>query len=368
MRYLFKSIFFLFVLTQTITNRQVTYLDVVGILVMVILNIVREKYINSKWLLVVEFGIILMFVQLNPYFIIFYGMLTHDLIFKEIYWGLLPSVALGVYFLTGNDLYNYILIIFLCSFFAYISKELTYKERNLRKAYDSERKFTYELEATKNKLMNSSKEIAHLTEVKERNRIAREIHDNIGHSIAGILMQMQVVEKLYDKDSKKSKELLGDSVEKLANTLVILRDTVHNIKPKEELGIEYIRKLVENFSFCPVQFKCRGDFNHITTTHLEILTTNIKEALTNVTKHSNASKVEVSIDCNEKFTRLYIKDNGVGCEDIKENLGISGMRERVRNAGGSFSVSNDHGLLIVSVLPVDCVGGGRILEGFNCRR
>lgn len=56
---------------------------------------------------------------------------------------------------------------------------------------------------------------------------------------------------------------------------------------------------------------------------MEMLCSNIKEALTNAAKHSRATKVEISIETNERYVRLYIRDNGVGCASVKEGLGLS---------------------------------------------
>jgi signal transduction histidine kinase len=171
------------------------------------------------------------------------------------------------------------------------------------------------------------------------------------------LIQLQAAYKLYDRDGEKSRVILKKSIEGLSESVTLLRDTVHSIKLNENLGVEYLKKIIDNFSFCPVDIQFNGDFNKIPPNHMEILGTNIKEALTNASKYSKASKVEIKIDSNEMFTRLYIKDNGIGCDKIKEGLGLSGMEERIRNIGGTMSVSSDNGFLIVCIIPKDDVGG-----------
>ncbi|HBG38890.1 MAG TPA: sensor histidine kinase, partial [Clostridiaceae bacterium] len=72
--------------------------------------------------------------------------------------------------------------------YGYIMKLFNNREKTFKKSFDYERQLRYELESTKARLLNSEKEIEHITEIRERNRIARELHDNIGHSMAGILM------------------------------------------------------------------------------------------------------------------------------------------------------------------------------------
>ena len=237
----------------------------------------------------------------------------------------------------------------------------------LKLSYDKQRSYNYELETAKMKLLNAAEDSARIAEIKERNRIAREIHDNIGHNIAGVLMVMQAALKLMGKDDEKSKELLQRSVDTLSDGLTLLKNTVYNIKPKEELGIDYIEKVIENFSFCKVKFESTGDLTNLSPARLELVATNIKEALTNASKHSKATLVKITLSCNESFLRLQIKDNGVGCEKIKDSLGLSGMKERVKNAGGSIAINGDDGFIVVCVIPLN-EKAGEIFEGFDSGR
>ncbi len=62
-------------------------------------------------------------------------------------------------------------------------------------------------------------------------------------------------------------------------------------------------------------------------------------------------KIEIEIEIREEIIRLFMKDNGSGCNYVHEGMGISGIRERVENAGGSFSVTPQKGFMIVCILP-----------------
>jgi signal transduction histidine kinase len=182
-------------------------------------------------------------------------------------------------------------------------------------------------------------------------------------------MQLQAAYKLHGRDSQKSADILKKSIEALAEAITLLRDTVHNIKPKEKLGVEYIKNIINDFKFCDINFSFSGDFNRISPNYLEIFCTNIKEALTNVSKHSNATRVDIKIDINELYTRVYIKDNGNNSNNdskkITEGLGLSGMRERVLNANGSISISSEDGFMITCIIPFENSGGGKIFESIN---
>lgn len=368
MKYLFKVLFLLYIIAQLALSGRVSYVEIGIILILTASNIFKEKYFDSIIVTVVEFVIITFACIQNVNFIFLFGIIAEDIFYQRAYYGILTVVVAGFYFLKPGDIPGFLLLIGVSGVLGYLVKSREDKEKTFIESYDKERHYRYELEQAKAKLLKSSKDAAHIAEIKERNRIAREIHDNVGHSIAGILLQLQASQKLIDRDGDKSKELLNKSIEELSNSLTLLRDTVHNIKPNESLGVENIKRIIENFNFCPVDFRYTGDFNSLSASQLEMLQTNIKEALTNTSKYSDATRADISIDINDKFIRLCIRDNGKGCKNIKEGLGISGMKERIRNTGGSISISSDNGFIIVCVIPRDIKEGGRIFEGINSRR
>ncbi|KAB3530343.1 sensor histidine kinase [Alkaliphilus serpentinus] len=350
MKILFKISILVFVLIQLILNSQLLVVELMFVLLMLASNIFRTKYHNSKLLMGLEAAIIFISAEHNTIFLILYAITAFDLIELRLYIGIIPIIVIAYHYLELNTLLSFFLLIFLSCLFSYVNHSLKEKERGLKQSFDKERISRYQLEQSRAKLLASAKEITHLTEIKERNRIAREIHDNIGHSIAGILLQMQAAEKLFDKNHDKAQDLLKNSVSALSNTLVLLRETVHNIKPKDNLGIGYIESILKHFHYCPIDFKYIGDFSSISPNHMEILVSNIKEALTNISKHSKATRVEVLIETNEMYTRLVIKDNGVGCNSITENMGLGGMRDRINNIGGTISVNGNDGFMIVCML------------------
>lgn len=367
MKYIFKSLFLLYIIITLALSGSASYVEIGIILALTALNIFKDKYYNSFIISVIEFFIITFACMNNTNFILLYGIIAWDVLYHKAYPGIIPVIGAGFYFLNLREVPQFLLTAGTCGIFGFLAREIEEKEKTFIESYDKERHYRYELEKAKAKLINSSNEAAHVAEVKERNRIAREIHDNVGHSIAGILLQLQASQKLFERDKDKSRELLNKSIAELSNSLTLLRDTVHNIRPSESLGIEYIKRIIENFNFCPIDFKYTGDFNTLSAGQLEMLRTNMKEALTNASKYSRATKVDISIDINDKFIRLYIRDNGIGCTNIKEGLGISGMKERIKNIGGSISISSDNGFIIVCIIPRDVKEGGGIFEGIDSR-
>lgn len=361
MKYFYKVLILVFFIVQLSISKTITPPKVLILLIFISLDIFRSKYKNSIIIILMELVILYVFCQYDVNFLIFFGILAMDLLyFKKLVYELV-IYASGIYLLLDKGCAMYIaLYIFYISFCistAYLQVKLYNLNKSYKDVHDRERKYIYELESTKQKLLSSSRELVYLTEIKERNRIAREIHDNIGHSIAGIYMQLQAAYRLKDKDREKSDELLNKSMEGLSESLNVIRNTVHNIKPKENLGIEYIEKIINSCRFCNINFKYSGDFNRLCTNHMEIIVSNIKEALTNASKYSGATEIDIKLDITENYVRLYLKDNGKGCINVKEGLGISGMRERMKNAGGSISINGNDGFMIVCIIPINAEGG-----------
>lgn len=365
-KYIFKLIFLMYVAYKLGFENMLSFEEVIILISLIGINIFKEKYIDTSYLIFTSLFIIMLGINFNNNFGILLALAAFDFICKANYAGVLIVLAFEIYLLNNTQYFIMVLMITcISSLFAYVLRMWELKEKNYRKLLDEERGLRYELEQYKMRLLNSSKETAHLAEVRERNRIAREIHDSIGHSTTAILIQLQAAYKLFERDDKKAKSIVNICIHALSDTVTLLRDTVHNIKPVEKLGVEYIQNIIKDFSFCPVNFKFTGDFNSLSTNNLEITAANIKEALTNAARHSRATEIQISIDINELYTRLYIEDNGVGCSNIKEGLGITGMRERIQNIGGNISVSSDGGFIIVCIIP-----GARednIGENFNCR-
>gem|GEM_PF-344154 len=352
MKYLLKLLFLIFIIALFAINGEVPFLAVLVFILIIGVNVFKERFYDTVYTTIASFILICIGIWIDRNFVFLLCIPMFDFTYQKAYIGVLPVFLLGMYFALESSLPSLILIMGLCGILAFVMEKAEEKESNYKNKFDEERRLRYELERTKSKLLNSSKDIAHLTEVSERNRIAREIHDNVGHGIAGILIQLQAANKLFDRDKKKSQEILTKCIENLSDALTLLRNTVHNIKPKETLGVEYLKSVINNFGFCPVDPKFYGNFGLLASSQLEILGLIIKEALTNAAKHSKATRVDTIIDINEKYTRLYIKDNGIGCEKLKEGLGISGMKERVLNMGGTISISSNDGFLIVCLLPM----------------
>lgn len=191
---------------------------------------------------------------------------------------------------------------------------------------------------------------ARLAEINERTRIAQDIHDHVGHEIAGALIAVQTIAKI--QNDKNVAELLEQTVKRLESASESLRDTVHNLKPNRTTELMTLKELCDGFKFCEVSFASSGDLSSI---NWELLAANLKEALTNVSRHSDATHVTVKLNGNAGNVRMTITDNGSaivpGVPKFKPGLGLSGMKERIRAAGGTLTVNTNGGFKLICVIP-----------------
>jgi signal transduction histidine kinase len=335
-----------------VINVNTDILSIASLLGALCLYIIKERYLKNLAASTVYLSIIMLLSFYHRELIILAGIPVFDFC----YYGNIPVsimifLASSVFWIEDKSFYTAFFIAG-AALFGYVVGEKDKNEKKHIGTIDEERRLRYNLELAQNELINSRKEIEHLTEIRERNRIAHEIHDNIGHSIAGVIFQLEGARRIINKDREKTEGILKLCSDKLTEALELTRNTVYNIKADKTVGIESIEKIITDFEYCSVDFQISGDIETVPITIIKILEANIREYLTNASKHSQATNIKLKLDIGRKNIRLYYRDNGVGCENINQNLGISGIRERVKNAQGTISIDGKDGFLIVCNLPM----------------
>jgi len=239
-------------------------------------------------------------------------------------------------------------IVFLSGIIGYLLENKQNQKHEYTQMLDKSRSNFYELQAAKYALEKAHRDIVEITELNERNRIARSIHDNLGHKLVGIKMLLEASIAVKGQDEHQSEHLVKRTVSELAESIDLLRDTVYDLKPNKDVGLRNIKHIIKRFHFCQINLETKGDLNTIDGGLFAIIEQNLKEGLTNISKYSNANQVKVLIETNKKYTRFAIEDNGSNIDFIQEGLGLSGIRERVENRNGTFSIDTREGFKIYS--------------------
>ena len=228
------------------------------------------------------------------------------------------------------------------AFFAASSMALVEQQKEKQRA----EKLLLELEEAHQQLSAYAIKIEALAVAEERNRIARDIHDSLGHYLTAMTMQLQAAEKLVETDPKRTAATIT-KVEKMARTcLAEVRRAVATLRtsPVNETSLnEAVKELVDNFNNDDVDASLvvEGEPLPLSMPVKTAIYRTVQEGLTNVAKHTKASMVEVKLLYEQKKINLSIVDNGVGrVDDLTVGFGLIGLRERVTVLGGAFDAGN----------------------------
>jgi PAS domain S-box-containing protein len=198
---------------------------------------------------------------------------------------------------------------------------------------------------------------------EERRRIARELHDTAGQVMAALNMNLAPLEEQLKTIDPVLAKPVTESIELVNDLSVDLRTISHLLHPPllDEAGLESaLQWFVEGFaerSRVPVDLDLSADFGRLTPEMETTIFRVVQECLTNVHRHSGSATASISVRREANGIRLEIRDYGKGMgtsplEPARSGVGIQGMRERVRQLNGQFSIqSGNTGTVVTVVLP-----------------
>lgn len=249
---------------------------------------------------------------------------------------------------------EYILDIAMVFMFIIFYSISLYSYKILRKEKHKVDKLNKELELSYKKLKEQSEKIEELTIAKERNRVAREIHDNLDHSLVALNMTLDVAEKTIDRDMEKAKELILKSQKLVKESMDNLRKAVYALKEEKHerftKSIEEMAENIESTGKVKVILNINDKSESLSPEYKEILYFTIKEALTNSIKHGKADEIRIGLSLEENV-KLIIKDNGIGCKNLVKGNGILGLESRIKDYNGKMSFITNDGFMIELSLP-----------------
>ncbi|WP_037287845.1 sensor histidine kinase [Saccharibacillus sacchari] len=263
-------------------------------------------------------------------------------------------VALGfVPFFSGWLLWYFVLALFVGFFLDRYARNL----EQWKKEADEQRKARQELERVKAELLEAQRSVSKQAELTERYRIARQLHDHLGHDLTGASLALQA--HAYAEDPEEAKSLLQEVKSRLERSTHSLRETVHDATPVAPIGIENLERALLHFQEIDVSLRKSGDLLSVAAYQWSLLEACLKEALTNIVRHSDATAAEVTVQVAGAIVRLLVQDDGTPRENNAQSESGSGLRSlnmRARALGGSLSTSADNGFLLVCVLPLEQEG------------
>ena len=248
-----------------------------------------------------------------------------------------------------NFLYSLNIVVFMISLLFYILSAITERHRieeELRMASQANREL--------NSYLALSEKIA---EDRERKRIAREIHDTLGHALTGISAGIDAVKVLVDIDTNRAKEQLN-------NVSVVVRDGIRDVRGSlnkmrpgalenntlKEALIKIIREY-EAISNLEIHLRYEWDNIDLDIAKEDIVFRVIQESITNSVRHGHAKTIWIELLEEEEAYVMTIQDDGVGFDELRYGYGLKQMQERLMIIGGSVHFENRDGFYTYIEIP-----------------
>lgn len=347
-------------------NIDIFYI-VTYILILFILTLGQEMVKNKKLKMLYYF---LAIVSAMVFFRIdyFIGVVTiicliSEIVIKFKYGMMIWIVALiffALYSVYIADVENGLISLMIGILNVYVIKAI-YKYRKLAKRENEKleeikEKF-YRNMQEHNKYKDLSEQNIRMAKLEERNRIGREMHDKIGHVLAGSIMRLEASKIILNSDKEKGVSMMDESIENLREGMNDIREIIHKITPKrDEIGINRIKnELNEKFvnSGIKISFNTLGDLDQISFNRWIIFERIVMELSTNTLKYAECKNVVLSFEVLNKIIRFSFKDDGKGNVNLKKGFGLSKIEEEVMNNYGIMTINSSDGFQVIITLKIE---------------
>lgn len=219
-----------------------------------------------------------------------------------------------------------------------------------------------QLQEAHSQLAQSREKELEIATLRERERLARDLHDSLGHSMVAMSVQLEAIQRLYKVDAERASAHIDDlkvqvrrSMDELRRSLDGLRAPGLGERPLSQalnaLAIEVAKR-----SGLTIRCQAPSEADSLRPAIAETIWRVAQESLTNVEKHARAHSVQIVLQLEAAFASLRIIDDGIGKSSNAEmqpgHYGLRGLRERVEGLGGTFVLVNGaNGTTIETILP-----------------
>lgn len=305
----------------------------------------ENKYV--KWLTIPLS--LLLIISNYDFFNTLFPLVNADAYFGD-YFEVYTSTTRGLLQVGINFLDIINLLFFILFLMIYIANEVQENER-----------MTQELimvHQVNHELENYAAVSEKIAEDKERKRLAREIHDTLGHALTGIAAGVDACIAMIDINPEATKKQLMVISKVVRQGIVDVRNSLNKLRPGalEQHGFKgAIENMIEEFtsvSDLTISLDYRLDKVDFENTKEDILFRVIQESVTNAVRHGDATHIDISLYIEDNSLYLKIQDNGQGCEEIHYGFGLKQMKERLGMINGKVAYDGHHGFLTIVTIPL----------------
>lgn len=311
-----------------------------------------SSYVKEGPVTVALFVGYLVICFIEPAYLLFVPLIGYDVLISRYKWlwtlVLLPA-ATGFTELSGTA----VVLIPVFMLVAYLLKKRTLSLTTLKQQYnalrDSSREAALQLEKKNKLLMEKQDYELNLATLSERNRIARDIHDNVGHMLSRSILQTGAL--LAISKEAQTRDGLLQIKETLSEAMDSIRSSVHDLHDESlDLQVE-LQTLIKNFEFCPVKF----DYDVEMALDKEVkycFVAVVKEAFSNIIRHSNATEVALIVREHPGLIQLVVQDNGTTrVKPDSSGIGLNNIGDRVAALNGNVHITAERGFRIFISVP-----------------
>lgn len=283
---------------------------------------------------------------------LFVPLLAYDL-FSEKEWiwlgagAVLSARGYAQYGIEGGIVFALLFIV--SGIFSIMTGKYQQLEQEHKRQRDDGRELELVLKNKNKALIDRQDYEVHLATLRERNRIAREIHDNVGHLLSRSILQTGALKAVNTQ--QELIEPLHSLTDTLDQAMTSIRESVHNLH-EESLDLRIsIENILKEYPMYTINFVYEIDADLSKDLKYCFLAV-IKEAFSNVVKHSNASEIQIRLKEFSELHQLLFRDNGAGYqEERNKGIGLENMKDRVYALGGNLYLQHENGFQIFISVP-----------------
>ncbi|NLZ49129.1 MAG: sensor histidine kinase [Clostridiales bacterium] len=345
-----KTILFLICMSLYLPKANSIYI-IVPILITISFSAILS-YLDSEYIKLCIFILFLFLCFLKASFLFFIPLICYDGFFLKFKWtGFLSYLPLINYSINSLSDFNWLIATLILGTFILKDRTLSLEQlgKNFYKLRDNTKEISLQLEMQNKELLEKQDYEIHLATLTERNRIARDIHDNVGHLLSRSILQIGAL-LATNKDELTRKSLI-EIKNTLSEAMNSIRASVHNLHEKSIDLYSEIQKLVDNFTFCSIKFNYDLESQPEKNIKYCFIAV-IKEALSNIIKHSNATEVSILLREHPALFQLVVQDNGSNASYKMDNgIGLKNIMDRVATINGNININTYHGFKIFISVP-----------------
>lgn len=309
-----------------------------------------EKRIKTGFIVVM-----CLMVFLFPILLFFLPLVVYDIAKDKLWMGLAAVLFAAAGFFSREQMQRWQMVILgIVIMLAVILAVRTNVQLTLYKNLIVLRDNSIELRNTllsrQQELMEKQDQEIRLATLQERNRIAREIHDHVGHMLSRSILQMAALMTIYKEEPLHSQlDGINDTLNEAMNNI---RESVHDLHDE---SLDLKQSILDALS--DLKQRCEVHFDYDMTENIPrsvkyCMISIVKEAVSNIIRHSSGDQVNVLLREHPAFYQMMIEDNGMQSEKQKESgIGLTNMKERVEALQGQIYFSMETGFKILVSLP-----------------